>query len=224
MKTPITPLFLVITSVFISSLIVSNIVAVKLVDLWGLTLSAAIVVFPVTYIFGDIVTEVYGYSRARLVIWLGFFSNFLVVVFIKIGEWLPSASVWTHQQAYSTVLGYTPRILVASFVAYLFGEFANSFVLSKLKVLTHGKWLWSRTIGSTVVGQFIDSGIFISVAFVGVVPTSILLRIALSQWLFKVGYEAVATPLTYVMVGALKKREQIDAYDYETNFSPLKLL
>lgn len=223
MNLRITPLFLLLTSIFISCLIVSNITAVKLINLWGLVLPAAIVVFPVTYIFGDILTEVYGYSRARLVIWLGFFANFLVVLFIKIGEWLPSAEVWANQQAYSVILGYTPRILLASFTAYLSGEFTNSIVLSKMKILTHGRWLWTRTIGSTLVGQLIDSGIFITLAFVGIVPVVILLKIIVSQWLFKTAYEALATPLTYFVVGVLKRKEGVDIYDYETDFNPLKL-
>lgn len=223
MNLRITPLFLILSSIFISSLIVSNIIAVKLIDILGLILPAAIVVFPVTYIFGDILTEVYGYPRARLVIWLGFFANLLVVIFIKIGEWLPSAEVWPNQQAYHAILGYTPRILLASFTAYLCGEFANSFVLSKLKILTQGRWLWTRTIGSTLVGQLIDSGIFITLAFVGIVPSAILLRIIVAQWLFKTAYEALATPLTYLIVGILKRKEGIDVYDYETDFNPLRL-
>lgn len=224
MNRSVTPLFLLLTSIFISSLIVSNIIAVKLITLWGLTLPAAIVVFPVTYIFGDILTEVYGYSRARLVIWLGFFANLLVVLFIKIGQWLPSATVWVDQEAYGVILGYTPRILLASFTAYLVGEFANSYVLSKLKILTRGRWLWTRTIGSTLVGQFIDSSIFITLAFSSIVPSAIIMRIVVTQWLFKTAYEALATPLTYSIVHVLKRREKLDVYDYETNFNPLKLL
>ncbi len=222
MKPPITSLFLLLTSIFISSLIVSNITAVKLISLWGLTLPAAIVVFPITYIFGDILTEVYGYARARLVIWLGFFANLLVVVFIKIAGWLPSADIWSNQQAYDAILGYTPRILFASFVAYLLGEFTNSYILARMKILTRGRWLWTRTIGSTLVGQLIDSGIFITLAFVGIVPHAILLRMAVSQWLFKVAYETLVTPITCIVVGAVKKREGVDTYDYETSFNPLK--
>jgi uncharacterized integral membrane protein (TIGR00697 family) len=214
---------LLLTSIFISTLVVSNIIAVKLVNIWTLTLPAAIVVFPVTYIFGDILTEVYGYRRARLVIWLGFFANLLVVFFIKIGQWLPAASFWTHQEAYRVILGYTPRILLASFAAYLAGEFANSYLLSKMKILTAGKWMWTRTIGSTLVGQLIDSGIFITLAFVGTVGTSLLVRIVVAQWLFKTAYEALATPFTYLIVAVVKKREKLDTYDYDTDFNPLKL-
>jgi uncharacterized integral membrane protein (TIGR00697 family) len=223
MNQRITPLFLFLTSIFISTLVVSNIIAVKLVNIWTLTLPAAIVVFPVTYIFGDILTEVYGYRSARLVIWLGFFANLLVVFFIKIGQWLPAAPFWTHQEAYRLILGYTPRILVASFAAYLAGEFANSYLLSKMKILTGGKRMWTRTIGSTLVGQLIDSGIFITLAFVGTVGTSLLVRIVVAQWLFKTAYEALATPFTYLIVAVVKKREKLDTYDYDTDFNPLRL-
>ena len=223
MNVRITSLFLFLTSIFVSTLIVSNIIAVKLIHILTLTLPAAIVVFPVTYIFGDILTEVYGYRRARLVIWLGFFANVVVVFFIKIGEWLPAASFWTLQDAYRLILGYTPRILLASFAAYLTGEFTNSYVLSKLKILTGGRWMWVRTIGSTLVGQLIDSGIFITLAFAGTVGSALILRIVVAQWLFKTAYEALATPLTYLIVGIVKRRENIDTYDYDTDFNPLKL-
>ncbi len=216
-------LFLCIAVVFTSSLIVSNIIAVKLISILGVVLPAGVIVFPVTYIFGDILTEVYGYSRARLVIWLGFSANLLVVIFIKLGEILPPASIWPNQEAYGVILGYTPRILLASFSAYLCGEFINAYVLARLKILTRGKWLWSRTIGSTVAGQLIDSAVFIGLAFVGRVPGGLLLKIVIAQWLFKVGYEAIATPFTYFVVGVLKRREGIDTYDYDTDFNPLKV-
>ncbi len=216
-------LFLCIAVVFTSSLIVSNIIAVKLISILGVVLPAGVIVFPVTYIFGDILTEVYGYSRARLVIWLGFSANLLVVIFIKLGEILPPASIWPNQEAYGVILGYTPRILLASFSAYLCGEFINAYVLARLKILTRGKWLWSRTIGSTVAGQLIDSAVFIGLAFVGRVPGGLLLKVVIAQWLFKVGYEAIATPFTYFVVGVLKRREGIDTYDYDTDFNPLKV-
>ncbi len=220
---PLTPLFFLFTSIFISCLVVSNIIAVKLVKIFTLVLPAAIIVFPITYIFGDVLTEVYGYRRARLVIWLGFFSNLLVVIFIKLGEWLPSAPFWKFQDSYTRILGYTPRLLVASFSAYLIGEFLNSFVLSKIKILTKGRFLWIRTIGSTVVGQLADSTVFITIAFVGEVQLPVLFRIIVTQWMFKVVYEAIATPFTYTVVGFLKKKEKMDVYDYNTNFNPLRI-
>ena len=222
-ESKLTPLFFFISSIFISSLIVSNIIAVKIIDIFGLILPAAVIVFPVTYIFGDILTEVYGYRKARFVIWLGFFSNLIVVLFIKLAEVLPSASFWGKEKAYSAILGYTPRLLIASFLAYLAGELLNSFVLSKMKILTRGKYLWTRTIGSTVVGQLADSGIFITIAFAGTVPWIVLIRMVVVQWLFKVLYETLATPLTYMVVIILKRKEKIDTFDYKTEFNPLKI-
>ena len=153
--------FLVVVALFIASLIASNIVAVKLIEFSGLILTAAIVIFPISYIIGDVLTEVYGYRRARRAIWLGFLSNLVVVVVIVIAGVLPAADVWKDQAAFDLILGQTPRILVASFVAYLVGEFTNSYILAKLKIATEGRHLWFRTIGSTLIGQGLDSIIFV---------------------------------------------------------------
>lgn len=218
-----TPLFFVITSVFVSCLIAANIVAVKLVSIFTLVLPAAVVVFPITYIFGDILTEVYGYRMARLVIWTGFGANLIVVGVIWVAQILPPASFWTGQNAYVSILGQTPRILAASFLAYLVGEFLNSIVLSRLKIATKGRYLWTRTIGSTVVGQAADSSIFITVAFLGTIPTNAVLQLIVTQWLFKVIYEILVTPLTYLIVGALKRREKIDTFDFDVNLNPLRV-
>jgi len=212
--------FVVVAGVFITCLIIANIIAVKLISIGGLILPAAIIIFPVSYIFGDILTEVYGYRWARRVIWLGFFCNLLAVLAIWLGGLLPSAPVWGSQQAYATILGYAPRLLIASFIAYLVGEFANSFILAKMKIRTKGRWLWTRTIGSTIVGQGLDSTLFIIVAFAGTQPWGILGTIILTHWLVKTGYEALATPFTYAVVNYLKKKESIDAYDYDTSFNP----
>lgn len=144
--------FILVTAVFITCLITANITAVKLVGVFGLVLPAAVIIFPISYIFGDVLTEVYGYRQARRVIWLGFLCNLIAVVAIWVGQVLPAASFWDGQAAYERILGYTPRLLVASFLAYLVGEFANSFVLAKMKIATNGRWLWTRTIGSTLVG------------------------------------------------------------------------
>jgi len=218
-----------ITAVFVTSLIVSNIIAVKLISVGPLALTAAVVIFPVSYIFGDVLTEVYGYARARQVIWIGFGCNMLAVAAIYISIRLPASSFWAagslesaqaSQQAYEAVLGFAPRLLLASFIAYLVGEFVNSFIMAKMKILSRGRHLWMRTIGSTVVGQLVDSGIFILVAFVGVVPADRLLPIIVSQWLVKSAYEALATPLTYVVVFYLKRSEKIDHYDCHTDFNP----
>jgi uncharacterized integral membrane protein (TIGR00697 family) len=227
-----------VTSVFVTCLIVSNIIAVKIASFGSLPLigplflPVAVIVFPISYIFGDVLTEVYGYTRARQVIWIGFGCNLLAVAAIWAGELLPGAPFWNAgvyesphaaQAAYEAILGFTPRLLAASFTAYLAGEFLNSYVLAKLKVATAGKWLWLRTISSTLVGQLADSGLFIAIAFAGVVPLSALGRLIVTQWLFKCAYEATATPLTYVVVGFLKRWEKEDHYDRDTNFNPLAI-
>ncbi len=213
--------FLIIAAVFVTCLVTANITAVKLVNFFGLILPAAIVIFPISYIFGDVLTEVYGYRQARRVIWLGFICNLIAVVAIWVGQLLPPASFWDGQAAYERILGYTPRLLGASFLAYLVGEFANSYILAKMKLLTKGRWLWSRTIGSTVVGEGLDSFVFMTLAFVGTIPFQSLGAAILTQWFVKVAYEVVATPVTYLVVGFLKRREGIDSYDYKTKFNPL---
>jgi len=215
--------FIVLVALFITCLIAANITAVKLISLFGLLLPAAIVIFPVSYILGDVLTEVYGYRETRRVIWLGFGCNLIVVAAIWVGLVLPAASFWDGQEAYERILGATPRILGASFLAYLVGEFANAAVLAKMKVATGGRWLWARTIGSTLVGQGLDSTIFITLAFAGVIPLGALVAAIVTQWLVKSAYEAAATPLTYVVVGYLKRSEGVDAYDRDTRFSPLAL-
>ena len=224
--------FLPVAAVFITALLVSNIIAVKLVSIFGLILPAGVILFPITYIVGDILTEVYGYSRARQVIWLGFACNILMVVAIWAAGRLPSAAFWNTgiyqssgeaQRAYQAILGFTPRLLVASFIAYLVGEFLNSFVLAKMKIRTKGRHLWLRTIGSTIIGQGADSAIFITVAFWGILPSSALGMTILSQWLFKVVYEALATPFTYMVANRLKIAEEIDYFDRDTDFNPLAI-
>lgn len=213
--------FLLVTSIFITCLITSNIIAVKLVNIFGLILPAAILIFPISYIFGDVLTEVYGYRQARQVIWLGFFCNLIAVVAIWLGQILPAASFWDGQVAYERILGTTPRLLGASFLAYLVGEFANSFVLAKMKIATNGRWLWARTIGSTLVGQGLDSLVFMTRAFIGTIPLTVLAGAIVAQWLSKSVYEAIITPLTYVLVNFLKKREGLDVFDTDTRFNPL---
>jgi len=215
--------FVVIASIFVTCLITANIIAVKLILLFGFLVPAGIIVFPLSYLFGDVLTEVYGYGSTRRVIWLGFACNLLAVIAIYFGGLAPAAPFWHDQRAYDTILGFTPRLLLASFIAYLLGEFTNSFVLAKLKIATKGRWLWTRTISSTLVGEGLDTLIFISIAFWGVIPPQLMLTAILTQWTFKVLYEVVATPFTYFIVSFLKKREGLDVYDYHTNFSPLLL-
>jgi queuosine precursor transporter len=222
--------FLVIAALFITCLITANIIAVKLITL-GIEpirhggfqfpgpLPAAIVIFPLSYIFGDILTEVYGYRQARKVIWLGFLCNLIAVFAFWVAGRIPALDSGV-QNAYERILGYTPRLLVASFLAYLVGEFANSFVLAKMKIMTKGRFLWTRTIGSTLVGEGLDATIFIIVAFAGTLSWPLILGIILTHWLVKTGYEVVATPFTYKVVNFLKRKEGIDTYDHDTDFNP----
>jgi len=219
-----------IAAVFVTSLIIANIIAIKLVSIGPLFLSAGILIFPISYIFGDVLTEVYGYARARQVIWIGFLCNLLAVAAIWLSIQLPPAPFWTagvfkdadsFQLAYQTVLGFTPRLLASSFVAYLIGEFLNSFVLAKMKIATRGRHLWLRTISSTLIGQMADSIVFTSLAFYGAMPTSALGQLIITQWLLKSGYEALVTPITYVVVNFLKRAEKEDHFDRGTNFNPL---
>jgi len=186
-------------------------------------LPAAVIVFPLSYLFGDVLTEVYGYAVTRRVIWLGFGCNLVFVVFILLAGALPAAPFWHEQAAYSAILGFTPRLLAASFVAYLGGEFLNSFVMARLKILTRGRRLWTRTISSTVLGQAVDSTIFITGAFAGLLAPGLLLQTVATQWIFKSLYEVVATPLTYLVVGFLKRAERQDPFDTATDFNPFSL-
>ncbi len=215
--------FVVLVALFVTSLIMANITAVKLIAVAGLILPAAVVIFPVSYIAGDVLTEVYGYSQARRVIWLGFFCNFVAVMIIWLTQTLPPAPFWKGQAAYESILGYAPRLLAASFLAYLVGEFFNAYIMAKLKILTSGRWLWTRTLSSTLVGQGLDSAIFIGVAFGGTIPVETLAFAVLTQWLVKAAYEAAATPMTYWAVSFLKRREEIDIYDHHTRFNPLAI-
>jgi queuosine precursor transporter len=214
--------FVVVVALFVTTLITANITAVKLVGLFGLVLPAAVVVFPVSYILGDVLTEVYGYARARQVIWLGFACNLLAVVAIAVAGALPAVEN-DIQDAFQRILGQAPRILAASFLAYLVGEFVNAYVLARLKVATQGRMLWLRTIGSTLIGQALDSAIFMTVAFAGIMDPRQLAVAAVTQWLFKSAYEAAATPLTYAAVGFLKRREGGEVFEKDLRFNPLAI-
>jgi len=210
----------IITALFVAVLLISNIASTKIAKVGLLTLDGGTLLFPLTYIFGDVLTEVYGYGRSRRVIWLGFAGAVLMsLTFYVIGA-LPSANGWDNQTAYLAILGQTPRIVAASLAAYFVGEFSNSFILAKMKILTKGKWLWMRTIGSTLVGELLDSLIFVSIAFIGVLPRELILELIVANYLFKTSIEIVFTPATYLIVGFLKKREKEDYYDRKTNFSP----
>ena len=216
---------------FVTVLICSNLIGpakiaqVEVPFLGALTFGAGVLFFPISYVFGDILTEVYGYARARKVIWAGFgglaFASFMSLVVVS----LPPAPFWQHQTAYEIAFGNAPRIVAASMVAYFCGEFVNSYVLAKMKILTAGRWLWTRTIGSTIAGEAVDSALFYPLAFygTGIIPDEKLPLVMVAQFVAKVAVEVVLTPVTYKIVGWLKRAEQEDYYDRNTNFSPFTL-
>ena len=220
-----------VMAAFVTVLICSNLVGpakVSQVDLplLGLvTFGAGVLFFPISYVFGDILTEVYGYARSRRVIWAGFaglaFASFMAWVVVS----LPPAPFWKNQAAYEVAFGQAWRVALASMVAYFCGEFVNSFTLAKMKILTRGRWLWSRTIGSTVVGEGVDSALFYPLAFygTGIIPDEKLPLVMLAQFVMKVGVEVAFTPVTYAIVGWLKRAEQEDYYDRDTNFTPFSV-
>jgi uncharacterized integral membrane protein (TIGR00697 family) len=226
----------VITALFVTVLVVSNIASsAKIID-WGFNIlgvhmafDAGTLLFPVSYIFGDVLTEVYGYKRSRRVIWTGFFCLGLSAMIFGIVRVLPGEATWQQyagQNAYNAILGgmSSGGIVLASLLGYWTGEFSNSFTLAKMKIFTHGRWLWSRTIGSTLVGELVDSAIFILVASVfHVFPWSLFLTLVMTNYLFKCSVEALMTPVTYLMVNSLKRREQEDYYDRGTNFTPFQI-
>ena len=213
-----------ITAVFVTVLLCSNLIGPgKAASLWGFSFGAGILFFPISYLFGDILTEVYGYARARRVVWTGFGA----LGFASLMSWvvlaLPPAPGWEGQEALAAVFGQTPRIVLASLAAFWVGEFANSYALARMKVATAGRWLFSRTIGSTIVGAAIDSAIFYPVAFLGVWKTPLVMQVMLSNYVLKVLWEVAATPFTYWVVNALKRAEREDHFDRNTDFTPFKL-
>jgi len=210
-------------ALFVAVLLISNVASAKIVKLGPLTFDGGTLLFPISYIFGDILTEVYGYRRSRRVIWVGFFCAALMALTFAVVGWLSPAEGWNNQSAYDAILGTTPRIVLASLTAYWAGEFSNSYTLARMKVLTRGRWLWMRTIGSTLVGEGVDTLLFVTIAFAGVLPTSLLIAVGLSNYVFKVGIEVLMTPLTYQVVSFLKRTESEDVYDRDTNFNPFIL-
>lgn len=208
--------------VFVVALLVSNIVGSKIAAIGPLRMSGAQLLFPVTYIFGDVFTEVYGYGAARRAIWIGFLASALLSATAMFCVWLPPAPGWNHQDAFRTVLGLRPRMVAASLIAYWCGEFANSFVMAKMKLWTRGKHLWTRTVGSTVVGQGVDTAVVMTLAFGGSLTPGLIGSLIVSGYLFKVVYEILATPLTYAVVNFLKREEGVDSFDERTNFNPFR--
>ncbi len=210
-----------VMAAFVAILLLSNLIgAAKLSTIEGFTFGAGILFFPVSYVIGDVLTEVYGYANARRCVWMGFAA----LIFMAIMSWvvvaMPAAAEWQGQAAYESVFGSTWRIVLASIIAFWAGEFVNSFVLAKMKVWTDGKRLWTRTIGSTVFGQAVDSAIFYPVAFLGVWDTATVVTVMVTNWALKVAWEALLTPVTYAIVGWMKAREGVDVYDSDTEFSP----
>ncbi len=209
-----------LTTAFVVILLVSNLVAQKVCLIGGFAVSGAILLFPVTYIFGDVFTEIYGFAASRRAIWLGFFGTGLLYLMGAITIALPPAPGWHNQQAFATVFGFIPRILAASLIAFWSGEFANSYTMAKLKLMTNGRMLWTRTIGSTIVGQAVDTTVVIVLTFAGTVPFRILVHMIVTGYLLKVGYEVLATPITYLVIDWLKHAENADAFDRQESFNP----
>lgn len=207
-------------TMFVAILLISNLVGQKICAVGPFRISGAQLLFPITYIFGDVFTEVYGYSGARRAIWMGFFASALMAAFGMVVVALPPAPDWPHQAAFETVFGFVPRMVAASLVAYWAGEFTNSFVMAKMKVWSEGKHLWMRTIGSTVAGQFVDSVVIMTLAFAGRESVSTIVNLIFSGYVGKVLYEAAMTPVTYAVVNGLKKAEGVDVYDVSTDFNP----
>ncbi len=220
---PVSLMFMSITCLFVTCLLITNIVAGRLVQLGNMVLTADLFLFPVTYIFGDVLTEVYGFRRARLTIWLGFAANLFMALFFMAVVQMPRPGFWEQEQAYVTVLGFTPRLVGASLLAYLAGEFSNAVILSRLKVYTRGRWLWTRTLGSTLVGQALDTTIFMLAAFYGTYSTPIFMGMVAVQYAWKVAYEAMATPFTYALVGWLKRIEGSEVFDAGISYNPFTL-
>lgn len=215
--------FVYISCMFVAVLMISNTTAVKIVQLGFLSVSGATIIFPFSYIFGDILTEVYGYAASRRMIWMGFFAMILMAFCYWIIQILPAASFWNNQSSYEAILGSTPRIVTASVIAFFVGEFCNSYVLSRLKVIMKGKQLWVRTISSTIVGEGLDTIIFFLMAFGGVISMQNLWFVIVSVYVLKVCIEIVCTPITYYVVGKLKKLEGIDIYDTHVDYNPFKV-
>lgn len=213
-----------IMAAFVCVLLCSNLIgASKVAHVGGFTFGAGVLFFPISYVFGDVLTEVYGYARSRKVVWAGF----VAMIFASFMSWfvlaLPPAEGWPHQQAFETVFASTPRLVLGSLIAFCAGEFCNSFVLAKMKLWTDGKYLWTRTIGSTIVGEAVDSLLFYPIAFYGIWSDKLLLTVLVSNYFIKVGWEVLITPFTYLIVDFLKRAEHEDYFDRDTDFNPFTI-
>jgi uncharacterized integral membrane protein (TIGR00697 family) len=210
----------VLITIFVVILLVSNLVAQKICMIGPFAVSGAVLLFPITYIFGDVFTEVYGFSASRRAIWLGCFGTALLYLMGVVVIALPGAPGWKNQEAFTVVFGFLPRIQIASLIAFWAGDFANSYTMARMKLWTEGRMLWTRTVGSTVVGQGVDTALVITLAFAGKYPVTTLVNMIFTGYLLKVGYEVVATPVTYWVIGRLKASEHADAFDHGVDFNP----
>jgi queuosine precursor transporter len=223
MKQTVSVTFMLTGILFATCLLVSNILATKILMIGPWSAPAGVLIFPIAYIVNDLITEVWGYAKARLIIWTGFIVNILAVLFFSLGIAMPSAPFWENQQAFATILGNTPRVVAASLSAYLLGSFLNAYVMSRFKILAKGKGFSARAILSTIVGETADSLVFISVAFIGSFPLRVLMVMVVTQALIKTVYEILALPVTVLVVKKVKKMEGVDTYDYSVSYNPFRL-
>lgn len=223
MKKQVSVAFMVCGLLFTVCLIVSNIVEQKLISIGGIEATAGLLIFPVSYIINDLIAEVWGYRKVRLIIWNGFLMNFLAVLVFRLSIWAPGSVHFTHQDAFELVLGNTQRIVIASFIAFLFGAFLNAYVMSKMKIMQRGRGFSIRAVVSTIVGEGADSLVFFTLAFWGVIPTQALIMLILTQTAMKTGYEIIALPLTNFLVKWVKKHEETDVYDSGISYNPLNI-
>lgn len=213
--------YMPIACVYIAVLLISNITSTKLVELWPLVFDGGTLLFPLAYVFGDVLTEVYGYKASRKIIWMWLVTSVLLAGLVMLVGWLPAAWDWVHQDAYMNILWLTPRIILASSLAYFVGEFSNAYILAKMKIADGWKYFWKRALGSTIVGQWLDTLLFVIIAFAGIFPWSVIWAVVISNYIFKIWVEVVLLPVTTKVTIWLKKEEEVDVYDEKTDFSPL---
>lgn len=223
MKITVSTNFLFAGILFAACLLISNILAVKIIMIGPWAAPAGVLIFPLSYIINDVIAEVWGYKKARLIIWAGFAVNIIAILFYSLSIAMPAAPFWGNQNAYATILSNTPRIAAASLVAYLVGSFMNAWVMSRVKVMTNGRNFSFRAVLSTIAGEGIDSTLFISIAFAGLVPSDMLMTMILTQTCIKVGFEVIALPLTIVVVKWIKRDEGVDTFDTSVSYNPFKL-
>ena len=223
MNKSVSVVFMVLGILFASCLLISNILATKIIMVGPWAAPAGVLIFPVAYIINDVISEIYGFKKARLIIWAGFGVNLLAIGFFSLAINIKAASFWENQSAFSTILGSTPRIMVASLSAYLTGSFLNAYVMSKIKIITKGKGFSGRAIISTVIGELSDSAIFITIAFAGIFHSNVIITMILTQALIKIVYEIIILPITIIVVNRIKKIENLDTIDYSVSYNPFKI-